>query len=188
MSVSQFENSFIQCFDDSLTDYCQHLLLAFPKLPIFGATDGHSSSSSNNNMPHISQQDKFLYNCIYRRLYCNPASPAKPPRPDNARHYFYINCMPLAWPVAFHPANCQQYLRGNGRMAGGEGSRRVLAFRSDSIVFFLLPSQANSNCHLMRHARHLRTTHDYQFGKLQLQWQPSSMNLVLFCFHSCSCF
>jgi len=46
MSVSQFENSFIQCFDDSLTDYCQHLLLAFPKLTIFGAADGHTAAAA----------------------------------------------------------------------------------------------------------------------------------------------
>jgi len=53
-----------------------------------------NNNSSNCNMPHISQQDKFLYNCICCRLQSRPAK-TKKIKIKTMLHYFYINCMPL---------------------------------------------------------------------------------------------
>lgn len=105
------------CLADWLTDYCQHLLLAFPKLPIFGATDGHTAvaaattavataaAATTTCRTYHSKTNFYIIAFVAGSENLGAANPDRPS--DNARHYFYINCMPLARPVAFHPANCK---------------------------------------------------------------------------------
>lgn len=153
-----------------------HLLLAFPKLTIFGAFRWpHNNSSKccccyccwcccNCNMPHISQQDKFLYNCICCSLQSRPATSATERERETMLHYFYfyINCMPLATVHSTPPfASSSRYPHPSAHsscLLPDWAGPQLAAIESRV-------SKLDSNCHLMRHARHLRTTHDYQFAQ-----------------------
>lgn len=123
----------------------------------------------NCNMPHISQQDKFLYNCICCSLQSRPATSATERegkregerKRNNAALFLFLYKLHATGHSAFHAplsAPSPPFSSLLSCLLPDWAGPQLAALESRV-------AKLDSNCHLMRHARHLRTTHDYQFAQ-----------------------